>query len=477
MAILAMLVIFASGGLPLYAKAGPRQVAENALKAQRKGDFATAIKEYKILTRLEPGVPQVYSNLGVAYFFNKQPREAIEAFKKALRMDPNLLSALIFCGIADYNLSDTSGALYELKRAVLLSPTNALAQTWLAYSYLAASQLTAAVNHFKAATRLQPHNVDAWYGLGKAYVKLGQLEIHELARVAPNGARLWELAGDQYRMQGNLDQAVLCYRQALHRRPDLRDVRQSFKEVLSKQGKPAKVDLPPVVPQKSSKRQLSADQDYFRSKHYEQLAQKAFLKVERVAPDSYRAHQVLAESLVDHDRFREAIVQYLQILKLKPGLPGIHMEIGNVLMREGQVAQAVSQYQSELKIQPDSRDCLFRLGQAWLTLGNNKQAEVSLGRALALGSTIPVIHRDLGQIYLRQRKYSKSISALSAYLKASPQDATAHYLLMQDYNAIGDQAAANRQRLLFRKASADRKRRFQAGQALSLVEKQSASLH
>jgi tetratricopeptide (TPR) repeat protein len=76
---------------------------------------------------------EVYSNLGIAYYFHRQPREAVQVFAKALQLNPNLVSALIFSGIAYYDLSDTTHALRALQQAVALAPADPLAHTWLGF--------------------------------------------------------------------------------------------------------------------------------------------------------------------------------------------------------------------------------------------------------------------------------------------------------------------------------------------------------
>jgi len=446
--------------------------AKAAQEAQRTGDFATAIKEYTILSQLEPEVAEVYSNLGIAYYFHRQPEEAVQAFAKALQLKPNLVSALIFSGLAYYDLSNTAQALRALQQAVALAPTDPLAQTWLGFSYLAASQYDEAVEHFLAASKLQPDNPDIWYGLGHAYMEIGQREIQKLAQIAPDGARFWELAGDQWRLRGDLGKTEVFYREALRRRPNLQEARQSLNEVISRKGKPA--DLPPLSATSTSpsEQELAADQHYFRSRDCEQRAQAAFEKIGAIAPGSYRAHQVLAESLTAQQRFDEAIVEYQKVLQLKPGLSTIHMAIGDLFMRQGRASQAVKEYKAELRARPKAPPVLFRLGHAWLVLGDDQQAEKTLQEALACQADIPEIQRDLGKIYLRQHRYAQGIAALEAYARTRPEDASAHFLLMKAYKSVGDDVAANRQQRLFEKYSEDAKRRTQAQQAVQYFEQQ-----
>ena len=454
--------------IPAHAKA--------AQEAQRARDFATAIKEYTILSQLEPGVAEVYSNLGIAYYFDRQPEEAVKAFAKALQLKPNLVSALIFSGIAQYDLSDTTQSLRALEQAVALAPSDPLAQTWLGFSYLAVSRYEEAADHFLVASKLQPHNPDIWYGLGRTYTEMGPPEIRKLAEVAPDGARLWELAGDLWRLRGDLSKAELFYREALRRRPSLAEVRQALSEVCAQQGKSAELSLPPPVPANPSEQERAADRHYSLIRDYERRAQSAFERIGAIAPDSYRANQVLAESLAAQQRFEEAVAEYRKILLSKPALSTIHMAIGDLLISEGRVIEAVDEYQAELTVRPKAPQVLYRLGRAWLILGDDQLAEKWLQEALARHSSIPEIQRELGKLYVRRQQYAQGIAALEAYLKSRPEDAQPHYVLMMAYKSVGDQTAAARQQALFAKYSEDAKRRNQARQAVEFLTRQKESL-
>ncbi|MBZ5561481.1 MAG: tetratricopeptide repeat protein [Acidobacteriia bacterium] len=450
--------------------------ARAAQAAQRAGDFATAIKEYTILTHLEPEVAEVYSNLGIAYYFHKQPQQALQAFANALRLKPDLASALIFSGLAHYDLSDIPQALKALDRAVAIAPADPLAQTWLGYSYLAASRCEEAMDHFLIASRLQPNNPDVWYGLGHAYMEMGQVEIHKLVQVAPDGARLWELAGDQWRLRGDPGKAEAFYREALQRSPELAEVRESLAEVIAQQRNFAELPLPPPAPANPTESDRAADRYYSLSRDYERRAQAAFARIGAVASDSYRAHQVLAESLAAQQRFDEAIAEYRKILQLKPDLSSVHMMIGDLLMSQGRVNEAVAEYQAEFQERPKSPQVLYRLGRAWLVLHEDERAVKAFQEALVLHATNPEIQRELGKIYLRQQQYARSIVVLEAYCRIRPEDASAHLALMRVYESVGNASAASREQRLFEKYSEDAKRRTQAEQAIQFFEQQKEAL-
>ncbi len=50
--------------------------------------FQKAIAAYEKSLAIDPGNPNVWTDLGVMYRRNKQPRKAVEAFSKAMAADP-----------------------------------------------------------------------------------------------------------------------------------------------------------------------------------------------------------------------------------------------------------------------------------------------------------------------------------------------------------------------------------------------------
>ncbi len=441
--------------------------AEAAQQAQRAGDFATAIREFTILARLLPEVAEVHSNLGVAYYFNKQRREALVSFEKALKLKPDLVAALIFSGIVNYELSRPAQAAKLLERAVELSPADPLAQTWLAHSYAAQSRLREAADHFLIASERSPNDVDIWYGLGRVYLELGRQEVKRLNETAPDGARILQLAGDMWLLRGERGHALALYQEALKRRPDLVEIRQIVGRLLGQQENSEASSPASAIGAPSS----SEDAHYLAATDFRERAQRAFERISALGANSYRAHQVLAESLQAQERVDEALVEYRAALKLKPDLAGVHLAIGNLLMSQGLAAEALEEYRAELSLRPDDAEIHYRAARALIVLGKGEEAEAALNRALAAGGAPAATHRELGRIYLGRGQAAKAVQSLSTYLAANANDASAHFLMMQAYRRLGDAAAAERHQAKFKSLSDDEKRRASIQEALSLFSR------
>lgn len=441
--------------------------AQAAQQAQREGDFATAIREFTILTRLLPEVAEVHSNLGVAYYFHKQRRESLAAFEKALRLKPDLASALIFSGIANYELSRPAQATKLLARAVELNPADPLAQIWLAHSYAAQARFREAAERFLIASERSPNDVDIWYGLGRVYLELGRQEVRRLNEIAPDGARVLQLAGDLWLLRGEQGHALALYQEALKRRPGLTEVRQIVERLHGREGKSEDSPTTPTPADSTSQE----DAHYLAATEFRERAQRAFERISALGANSHRARQVLAESLEAQERVDDALAEYRAALKLKPDLAGIHLAIGNLLMSQGLATEALEEYRAELTLRPDDPEVQYRAARALIVLGKGEEAEASLSRALQSGGAPAATHREMGRIYLGRGQAAKAVQSLSTYLESTANDASAHYLLMRAYRALGDAVAAECHFTKYKSLSDDEKRRTSIQEALSLFSR------
>jgi tetratricopeptide (TPR) repeat protein len=456
----AKLILAASMAVPLSPQAASHTAsdemashAQRAHEAEQQGDFSTAVREYEYLALQLPRSAEVQSNLGVALYFNHQWEQSIAVLHKAIALNGNLLAPHLFCGLAWYQLSRPDAAVPELETAVSLRSSDVIAHTWLGYAHVAQTHYEAAVKDFEEVTHLAPDNIDAWYALGQAWLEIGRQRTLALLKAVPNGARAWQLAGEQLQLQGDRSKALADFEQANARRPDIPDLRIAVEEL---GGKPVTT----AVTKTSANTQ--EDTLYAQAHDAEQNSRAAFEHVLSAAPDSYRSHQIMADALVLQRQDDKAIAEYRAVLASKPDLPGIHEAIGSALLRSGRSTEALTEFQAELQLQPRSASVHTLLGQTQLLLGKNDEAEKSLRSALLMDRPPADVWRLLGKLELHRSNYQAAVHDLTHYLAVEKNDATAWYLLSRAYRAVGDKEQMNRALAQFAKVSEDAKARSHA---------------
>jgi tetratricopeptide (TPR) repeat protein len=466
-AVLIKVLGLASVALVLRAQVPAQETAaahaRAAQEAERQNDFATAVRQWRYVAKLFPSSAEVQSNLGVALYFDHQWPEALNAFAKAMASRPDLLAPHLFSGLAWYRVSNPDATVPELSKAVTLNPADTLAHTWLGYAYVAQSKYDLAVHQFYAARQLDPDNIDIWYALGQTYLQVSKDATTRLLMAAADGARIWQLAGEQAELQNDRRRALADYQGALQLRPDLEEV---SKAVIRLGG-----DTPHPSHQSATAHNVHEDELYQQAHQAEEQARLAFEHVMRQAPDSYRAHQILADSLTLQQRPEEANAEYQKVLADKPDLPGIHQAMGLNLLRAGKTLEVLAQFNAEIAVEPRSAPAHTRTGQVLLLLGRDEEARKMFARAQEMDRPPADLYRLLGKLDLRRQDYRAAVTALTHYVSQTARDASAYYLLSKAYAGLGDRERMRQALSYFEKASRDIKARNQAQTELANFER------
>jgi tetratricopeptide (TPR) repeat protein len=442
-------------------QANSQEIAEHqqaAQQAEARDDFARAVEEYRLLTTWLPDNGQVWSNLGVALYFHNEFDRAADVMRHAIALNRVLYPPHLFLGLSEARLSQPDLAIAELKKAIAINGADVLPHTWLGYEYVAQSNYEGAVEQLRIATRTDARNADIWYVLGRCYLDEDKEAIHQLWRVAPDGGRTWQLAAEQFEIQGSKDGALRAYLGALKRRPDVAAIREKIVALGASVPATAAKPAGPTAPE---------DAAYERVRVYEREAKAAFEQVEQIDPDSGRAHQIQGDSDVAADHFDDAITEYKAALARNDRLPGVHGALCYAMSRVGQLQDAIGECDKELEIAPYSAEAYVAAGRVYLLANHDAKAEQLLTKATTLDRPPVVAFKFLGQVYAREQKYPDAVKVLRRYLADEKTDSAAYYLLARACKYTGDTAGMNEAIAAFKRTSEAAKNTSEAHKALT----------
>jgi tetratricopeptide (TPR) repeat protein len=460
-AVLLTMLAVTSAAPSALCQASAQQVAEHqqaGQQAEARDDFARAVEEYRLLTTWLPDNGQVWSNLGVALYFHNEFDKAADVMRHAIALNRELYSPHLFLGLSEARLSQPDLAIAELKKAIAINGADVLPHTWLGYEYVAQSNYERAVEQLKIASRTDARNADIWYVLGQCYLDEDKEAIRQLWRVAPDGGRTWQLAAEQFEIQGSTDGALRAYLGALKRRPDVAAIREKIIALGASLPATAAKPAGPTAPE---------DAAYERVRAYERQAKAAFEQVEQIDPDSGRAHQIQGDSDVAADHFDEAITEYKAALTRNDRLPGVHGALCYAMSRVGQLQDAIGECDKELEIAPNSAEAYVAAGRVHLLANDDAKAEALLTKATTLDRPPLVAFKFLGQVYAREQKYPDAIKVLRKYLADEKTDSAAYYLLARACKYTGDNAGMNEAIAAFKRTSEAAKNTSEAHKALT----------
>ena len=177
--------------------------------------------------------------------------------------------------------------------------------------------------------------------------------------------------------QGNLEEAVTHYREALRIKPDYAEAHSNWAAALAGQGRVEEATahyrealwLKPNFPEAHSNwGVVLAGQGRVEEAiaHYREAL--------RLKPDYAEAHNNWGIVLAGQGRVEEAIAHYREALQLKPNLSEAHNNWGVVLAGQGRVEEAIAHYREALRLKPDYVEAHNNLGMALAREGKLEEA-------------------------------------------------------------------------------------------------------
>ncbi|MGA9063177.1 MAG: tetratricopeptide repeat protein [Terracidiphilus sp.] len=328
---------------------------------------------------------------------NQKPEQAAAEYQKILALDPKNISAHSNLGLADYLQSKFAPAASEFKIALHFKP-----DLWNIAALCGLSEAKIG------------ENADAAVHLEQAFQHVAEPSL----RLAV-GKQLFGIlfeAGELNRAAGVADQL---------QRLD-----------------PTNVDALYAVHQV-----------------YTLLADKAFLAMGQLDPDSARMYQLRGDRMAEIGNMQGAIVAYRLAIERDPHLSGVHFALGEVLSisrNADERAEAENEYAKALADNPLDEKAECRLGDIEMQRSNPEAAARHYQRALQLQPNDPDANEGYGMVLLTSGSSRDASTYLSRAVQLDPTNVSAYYHLSQASHKAGDLDAAKREMDEFLKLKAQR---------------------
>ncbi len=225
LSVLALSSCLVTAQTPNPDRLSPDRLFKDALDAQQRGDFGTAIRDYRDLLKLRPKTVAARVNLGVALAHEGQYDAAIAEYRSALPDLSDKSAVLLDLALAYYKKGDWENARGQLEPLHGAQPKNARIAILLGDTYLRLKEPSAAVTLLTPLDRENSQDMDLQYVLGSALIQTGQrregISRVEKAAEAGNSADAYMLAGATLLQINELEQARRDLETALRLDPKL----------------------------------------------------------------------------------------------------------------------------------------------------------------------------------------------------------------------------------------------------------------
>jgi len=262
----------------------------------------------------------------------------------------------------------------EYKSVIALAPEFGEVHMNLGLVYQLQNRYPEAMTEFRRALKLKPALTGANFFLGVDYCKMGEglkaiPYLKTALKTSPNQPEIWLWLATAQEISGDIDAEVATMRQAVALQP--KDV----------------------------------DLLYLLGHAYERLGKQEVARMEKVAPESFRKEQFLAESYAASNEWPSAVIHFQNALAASPHQAGLHVELGEVLLHAGKVNQAAREFAEELQLKPQSLRALVRRGEIEMIQENIDAALKDWTQAIAIDEM--QVERILG---LRESGFGDSTS-------------------------------------------------------------------
>ncbi len=288
----------------------------------------------------------------------------------------------------------------------------------------------------------------------------------DAVRIAPNPARAHLNHGNVLVLKGDLQGALDAFRTAIQYKPDYAGAYYNIGNALLGNGQ-----LDQAVA--NYRRALELQPDYaevhcslgIALKELGQLddAIACFQTALQINPNLAEAHSNLdvlmqdifsmgnaANVLMASGQHDQAVASYRRLLELKPDLIEAHNNLGLALQKIGLLREAVTSFRRALDIQPDYAEAHNNLGLALRDLEQNEEALSSYTQALRLKPDFAEAHGNLGNILKDLGQLDHAVVSYQRALQLKPDSAEMHSNLgnaMKDLGQLEHAVASYRQAL------------------------------
>ncbi len=258
------------------------------------------------------------ANLGVSLAKEGKFREAVQAYKRAVAIDPTLPNINLNIGLAWFKAGDFRQALAAFGK----EPSSDRVNTLIAMSYFGLAQYKEAAARLKPLVDAQPDNTELIYVLAKCYLwtnnaDAGMALFQKLLERDPDSAAVHMLMGEALDAQNHTVDAIKEFELAAKNAPAQPDVHFGLGYL------------------------------YWKEKRYDD-AQREFLAELSNNPKHAQAMTYLGDAQMKTDQASEAIGTLKKAVELEKGSHLAHLDLGILYQQEKKNDLAVGEFRAAI---------------------------------------------------------------------------------------------------------------------------------
>jgi tetratricopeptide (TPR) repeat protein len=403
------------------------------------------------------GTPLLHQVYGDIYKDKRLWEAAMAHYYRALELDPHWNGAHLALGDVALHREKLDAAAQEYHHELENNPLSANALARLGEVALLQGKADEALTQFSAAIKLSRYEAASALGLPEAYPPASEdLSEHQREQMqsgvaavqaaGPSPARSLALALARQRLGDRENPDWKAFAEDLPRTTFANAYERGLYSFERQDFSGAAASLDTWL--KTHPKDLKTA--YLLGIAYRNLSLNTLAQLLSVAPDSYPAHELLAETYQNSEQDEKALAEYKVVASMAPTLQGVHFAIGHLLAKKGESEPARDELAAELRLDPDHAEANAEMGKLLLDQQKTAEAIPYLEKALKANPDLWATYNELGRAYYTQKDLPKAEGALKKAILHDPQG-LAHYQLGLVYRSLGQKEEANAQFEMSRK--------------------------
>jgi tetratricopeptide (TPR) repeat protein len=329
-----------------------------ALASEQEGKVAEAEAEWRSLLSSQPNDAEAYAHLGLLEARQAHYKEAIVFYHKALSLNPKMPSLRLNLGLAYFKAGDLPAATktFEplLKSEPNSSPDALRLVTLMGLAHYGMGEYAAAVPYLKRATAADPGNLPFRLSLAQSCLRTKQyqcvLDVYrEILTLNAESAEADMLAGEAYDELKNDAGAITEFEAAVKADPKMPDVQFGYGYLLW--------------------RVLKFDQ-----------AEKAFRSELANNPEHPLALAYLGDTEIRLNRSGEAVPYLEHAVRIQPSIAIAHLDLGVIYQDQGRKEDALRELKTAERLSPADPSTHWRLGRFYQSVGRTAEAKAEFDK-------------------------------------------------------------------------------------------------
>ena len=368
----------------------PEKIKWKGIVYQKEKHYETAIENFKLYLKKDPGNTSVRRSLIVSYFMDYDYNNALKICNETVNLEPNNAEFWYLQGIMYARKLEYDQSISSLKKATEIEPENYFFWIELGKVYESNEMIEEAIKIYTQLIEKESTTGELWYSLGSAYKKTGEddksssalKKAIELLKneldVEPLDFDKWNILGITYSEKGRFENAIEAHKKAIQINPD---DGSSYRYLA-------------LIYEKMELRDKAIE-------HYESA-----IKLDPKNPDNYLGLIKIYEEI---DDVPNVFLHRIKLFEIFPNNINNLVELSRLYNIKGEIEEAISYLKKAKDITPQNDLIWHQLG--YILAANSKYDEAieALNNAIQINKNSYDSFTNLAYIYIMKEDFQKAI--------------------------------------------------------------------